>query len=108
VATVEATKEILWLRKILEALQVKQVHSTPFMIDNTSTINLAKNPKLHDRMKKINTKYHLIRHHVKAKTIHLHHCSTNEQIVDIFTKALGREKLERFRTMLGLTNIPLD
>eukprot|EP00253_Pinus_taeda_P013059 PITA_13059 len=66
VAEVEATKEIVWLRKILEDLQVKQVQSTPLMIDNTSAIKLAKNPKFHDRMKHINTKYHLIRHHVKA------------------------------------------
>eukprot|EP00253_Pinus_taeda_P015405 PITA_15405 len=96
------------LRKILEDLQVKQVQSTPLMIDNTSAIKLAKNPKFNDRMKHINTKYHLIRHLVEAKTIHLRHCSTNEQIANIFTKALGREKLERFRTMLELTNIPSD
>eukprot|EP00253_Pinus_taeda_P031898 PITA_31898 len=108
VVAAEATKEIVWLRKILEDLHVKQVQSTPLMIDNTSAIKLAKNPKLHDRTKHKNTKYHLIRHHVEAKTIHLRHCSTNEKIADIFTKALGREKLERFRTMLGLTNIPLD
>eukprot|EP00253_Pinus_taeda_P011570 PITA_11570 len=87
VATAKATKEIVWVRKILEDLQVKQVQSTPLMIDNTSTIKLAKNPKFHDRTKHINTKYHLIRHHVEAKTIHLHHCSTNEKIAE-------REKLE--------------
>eukprot|EP00253_Pinus_taeda_P034592 PITA_34592 len=107
-AAAEATKEIVWLRKILEDLQVKQVQSTPIMIDNTSAIKSAKNPKFHDRTKHINTKYHLIRHHVEAKTIHLRHCSTNEQIADIFIKALGKEKLERFRMMLGLTKIPSD
>eukprot|EP00253_Pinus_taeda_P028593 PITA_28593 len=107
-AVAEATKEIVWLRKILEYFQVEQVQSTPLMIDNTSAINLAKNPKFHDRTKHINTKYHLIRYHVEAKTIHLHHCSTNEKIADIFTKALGREKLEKFKMMLGLTNIPSD
>eukprot|EP00253_Pinus_taeda_P005760 PITA_05760 len=108
VAAVEATKEIVWLKKVIEDLQVKQVQSTPLMIDNTSAIRLAKNPKFHDRMKHINTKYHMIRRHVEAKTIHLRHCSTNEQIANIFTKALGREKLESFRMMLGLTNIPSD
>eukprot|EP00253_Pinus_taeda_P012750 PITA_12750 len=39
VAASEATKEIVWLRKILEDLQVKQVKSTPLMIDNTSAIS---------------------------------------------------------------------
>ena len=48
VAAVEVTKEIVWLRKILEDLQVKQVQSTPLMIENTSAIKLAKNPKFHD------------------------------------------------------------
>eukprot|EP00253_Pinus_taeda_P028844 PITA_28844 len=108
VAAAEATKEIVWLRKTLENLQVKQVQSTPLMINNTSAIKLDKNPKFHDRTKHINTKYHLIQDHVEAKAIHLHHYSKNKQIADIFTKALGREKFERFRTMLGLTNIPSD
>eukprot|EP00253_Pinus_taeda_P014679 PITA_14679 len=62
VAAAEATKEIVWLRKILEDLQVKQVQSTPLMIDNTYAIKLAKNPKFHDRTKHINTKYHMNRH----------------------------------------------
>jgi len=64
--------------KILEYLQIKQVHSTPLMIDYTSAIKLAQNPKLHDWTKHINTKYHLIQYHVDAKTIHLFHFSTNE------------------------------
>jgi len=48
VATTEATKEIVWLRKTLEDLEEKQVHSNPLMIDKTSAIKLAKNPKFHD------------------------------------------------------------
>eukprot|EP00253_Pinus_taeda_P006191 PITA_06191 len=48
VVAAEATKETVWLKKILEDLQVKQEQSTPLMIDNTSTIKLAKNLKFHD------------------------------------------------------------
>ena len=77
VAAAQATKEIIWLHKILEDLQEKQMTSTPLFVDNTSAIKLAKNPKFHDRTKHINTKYHLIRHHVEAKTIHLTHYSTS-------------------------------
>jgi hypothetical protein len=96
VAVVEVTKEIVWLKKILEDLQEKQVNSTPLLVDNTFAIKLANNPRFHDRTKHISTKYHLIRYHVEAKTIHLRHCSTNEQIAYIFTKALGRENFEKF------------
>jgi len=48
VVVVEATKEIVWLIKILKDLQEKHVNSTPLLIDNTSTIMLEKNPRSHD------------------------------------------------------------
>ena len=44
----KAMKEVMWLTKILEYLQEKQVHSTPLLIDNTSVINFPKNPNFHD------------------------------------------------------------
>jgi hypothetical protein len=47
------------------------VNSNPLLVDNTSAIKLAKNILFHDRTKQINTKYHLIRYHVEAKTISL-------------------------------------
>ena len=108
VASTQVTKEIIWIQKIIEDLQEKQKTSMPLFVDNTSTIQLSKNPKFHDRTKHINTKYHLIRHHVDAKTIHLTHCPTSEQITDIFTKALGREKFEKFRMLLGMSHDHLD
>ena len=71
VAAAEAMKEIVWIRKILEDLHEKQENSTPLLVENTSTIKLAKNPRFHDRTKHINTKYHLIGHHVEAKIVHI-------------------------------------
>ncbi|XP_057867591.2 secreted RxLR effector protein 161-like [Cryptomeria japonica] len=108
VVAAEATKEIVWLEKILEDFQEKQMTSMPLFVDNNFAIQLAKNPRFHDRTKHINTKYHLIRHHVETKTIHLKYCSTVEQIADIFTKALGHVKFERFRLLLGMTDVPSD
>jgi hypothetical protein len=65
VTDVEATKEIVWLGKILEYLQEKQVNSTPgLLVENTFAIKLAKNLRFHDQTKHIKTKYHLIRYHV--------------------------------------------
>jgi hypothetical protein len=45
VAATQATKEIIWLRKILEDLQEKHMTSTPLFVDNTYAIQLAKNTK---------------------------------------------------------------
>jgi hypothetical protein len=92
VAVSEAINMIVWLGKILEELQEKQVNSTPLLVDNTSSIKLDKNPRFHDQTKHINTKYHLIQYHVEVKTINLRHCSTNEKIADIFTKRTWKRK----------------
>ena len=50
----------------------------------------------------------MIQHHGEAKTVHLKHCSFNEQIAYILSKAVGREKIENFINIYGLTNTPLD
>ena len=57
--------------------------------DNLSSIQLAKNPVFHARTKHIEVHYHYIRERVLAGDIDLVYVSTEEQVADIFTKALG-------------------
>jgi hypothetical protein len=52
--------------------------------------------------------YHFIRKKVLAKEINLIHVNTKDQVVDIFTKALGIDKLKKFRQMLGVLEVDLS
>jgi uncharacterized 2Fe-2S/4Fe-4S cluster protein (DUF4445 family) len=52
--------------------------------------------------------YHFIREKVIAKEIDLIHVSTEDQIVDIFTKALSINKLKKFRKMLSVLEVDLS
>jgi hypothetical protein len=52
--------------------------------------------------------YHFIREKVLAKEIDLIHVSTEDQIADIFTKALSIDKLMKFRRMLGVLEVDLS
>ena len=61
--------------------------------DNLSSIQLARNPVFHARTKHIEVHYHYIREQVLAGDIDLVYVNTEEQMADIFTKALGAEKL---------------
>jgi hypothetical protein len=70
--------------------------------DNIGNILFANNPIYHAKTKHIEVHYHFIREKVLAKEIDLIHVSTKNQVVDIFTKALGTNKLKRFRKMLGV------
>jgi hypothetical protein len=46
--------------------------------------------------------YHFIRDKVLGKEIDLIHVSIEDQVADIFTKALGIDKLRKFRKMFSV------
>jgi hypothetical protein len=52
--------------------------------------------------------YHFIREKVLAKEIDLIHVSIEDQVADIFTKALGTDKLRKFRKMFGVLEVDLS
>jgi hypothetical protein len=64
--------------------------------DNSSSILLANNPVYHAETKHIEVHYHFIREKYLAKKFDLIHVSIEDQIANIFTKALGIDKLKRF------------
>jgi hypothetical protein len=76
--------------------------------DNIGSILLANNPVYHARTKHIEVHYHFIREKILAKEINLIHVNTEDQVADIFTKALGIDKLKKFRKMLGVLEVDLS
>ncbi len=70
--------------------------------DNISSILLANNPVYHARTKHIEVHYHFIREKVLAKEIDLIHVSIEDQVANIFTKALVKDKLKKFQKMFGV------
>jgi hypothetical protein len=53
-------------------------------------------------------RYHFIREKVLTKEIDFIHVSIEDQVVDIFTKALGTDKLKKFQKMLGVLEVDLS
>jgi hypothetical protein len=75
--------------------------------DNISSILLANNPVNHARTKHIEVHCHFIREKVLTRKINLIHVSTEDQVSDIFRKALGINKLKRFRKMFSVLKVDL-
>ena len=73
--------------------------------DNTSAINISKNCVMHAKTKHIAIKYHYVRELVEDKQVKMDYVSSEEQIVEIFTKALPKDSFEYLRGKLGV--IPL-
>ena len=93
--------QVLWMKQTLLDLGLSYDH-VPIMCDNTSAINLSKNPVLHSRTKHIEIRHHFLRDHVQKGDITLEFISTNHQIADILTKPLALERFASLRRGLGL------
>ncbi len=76
--------------------------------DNISSILLVNNPVYHARTKHIEVHYHFIKEKVLAREINLIHVSTENQVDEIFTKALGTYKIKRFLKMRGVLEVDLN
>ncbi|MCO5557292.1 hypothetical protein L7F22_010853 [Adiantum nelumboides] len=91
-----AACEVAWLELLLGDLGIQVQRPVVIHCDNLSNIQLAQNPVFHARTKHIEVHYHFIRERVLDGSIDLTFVSTDGQVADIFTKALGGEKLQRF------------
>ncbi|CAJ2637099.1 unnamed protein product [Trifolium pratense] len=91
-----AACQALWMRSVLEELQIDVKKPITLQIDNQSAINLAKNPVLHGRSKHIEARFHFLREQVNQGSLEVVHCATASQIADVMTKSL---KIDRFLTL---------
>jgi hypothetical protein len=103
-----AACEVVWLQKLLSCLGQSVDAHVFIYCDNINNILLINNPVYHASTKHIEVHYHFIREKVLAKEIDLIHVNTEDQVVDIFTKALGIDKLRKFRKMLGVLKVDLS
>ncbi len=76
--------------------------------DNISSIVFVNNSVYHARTKHIEVHYHFIKEKVLTKEIDLIHVSTEDQVANIFTKALGTNKLKKLQKMLGVLEVDLS
>ena len=72
-------------------------------MDNKSAIAVSKNPVQHGRTKHIKVNYHAIREAEKLKEVELKYYSSDEQLADIMTKAMGKYKFEKLRSRIGIS-----
>ena len=101
-AAFEASKEAIWLRALLTTIDFTPPSSTVILCDNNAAINLSEDPSLHQRVKHIDIKYHFLRERVQSNEISLAYINTNDNLADIFTKALEHRRFARLRNLLGI------
>ncbi|MCO5607299.1 hypothetical protein L7F22_061492 [Adiantum nelumboides] len=101
-AVFTATVECVWLIRPMADLGVRQDTTNTIYTDSQSAFKIARNPVFHARTKHIEVHYHYVKERLSAGEISLAYLSTQDNLADLFTKALSREKFKAFRKALGL------
>ncbi|GJW59994.1 retrovirus-related pol polyprotein from transposon TNT 1-94 [Tanacetum coccineum] len=101
--------QTLWMRSQLIDYDLS-FNKIPLYCDNKSAIPLCCNKVQHSRSKHINIIYHFIKEQVETGVVELYFVRIEYQLADIFTKALGRERLDflinKLRMRSSLEDIP--
>nr|GEY32344.1 retrovirus-related Pol polyprotein from transposon TNT 1-94 [Tanacetum cinerariifolium] len=93
--------QILWMRSQLLDYGLG-FNKIPMYCDNKSAIALCCNNVQHSRSKHIDIRYHFIKEQIKNGVIELYFINTEYQLADLFTKALGRDRIEFLINKLGM------
>ena len=93
--------QLLWMKHMLEDYGFQQGKLSLFC-DNTSAINISKNPVLHSRTKHIEIRYHFIRNLVDDDLLEMSFIPTENQLADLFTKPLDNARFESLRKAIGI------
>ncbi|KAK3027346.1 hypothetical protein RJ639_041587 [Escallonia herrerae] len=101
VATIEASKEIIWLQRLLTELGYGQV-DCKLWTDSQSAIHLAKNSAFHSRTKHIQLRYHFLRSLLEDGQLNLEKIEGNKNPADMLTKVVDSQKLSLCSTLINL------
>lgn len=102
VAANATVNQAIWIRKILADLHMEQNEPTQVYVDNQAAIAISKDPVFHGKTKHFKIKLYHLREEQKHGEVKLLYCKTEDQIADVFTKALSKARFEILRDKLGL------
>jgi len=99
------TCELKWLKGILSSLNV--IHTTSMLLhcESQAALHISQNPVFHDRTKHIEVNSHFVCDAFVIRDIRPNFVPTNEQLVDIFTKALEKQQYYFLLRKLGIRDL---
>ena len=96
----DAVQSGIWLQNLLQELGIPFVEKTVIFCDNQAAVAIGHNPSHAKYAKHIDIRWFFVRDMVKAGRFDIVYINTDENIADIFTKALAKPKLLKFRDEL--------
>uniref|UniRef100_M1DII2 Gag-pol polyprotein n=1 Tax=Solanum tuberosum TaxID=4113 RepID=M1DII2_SOLTU len=89
-----------------DSLNIMMSHSDyPSYVYNINALNMDKNPVHHKKTKQIDMRHHFLRDNVDKENMSMQFCKTEDQIVEIFAKALYSISFEKNRLKSGMLKL---
>lgn len=104
-AASDAVQQTQWLRRLLQDCTFATTRASKVLTDNTATMQIAKNSAPTKKRKLIDIPYHHLVDHVQRNTITMHYVASAYNIADMFTKALGKNKIAMHRSQLHICDL---
>jgi hypothetical protein len=95
VAISEVCAEIMFLKQVLEFMEIKVKLPIIVKVDNVGAIYLANNAVSGPRMKHVDIRYHFVRDLIEEGIIEVAFVKSEENDSDVFTKNLGEELFKK-------------
>jgi len=96
--------QLLWMKTLLGDYGFSQ-DTMIINCDNTSAINISKNPVQDSRTKHIDIRHHLLCDLVESKVVSFSFIPTENQSTDILTKPLDGSRFESLRKAIGVCDM---
>ena len=96
-----ACSQVIYMQQTLKDFGLT-ISKSPIYCDNTSAINLSKNPLHHARTKHIDIRHHFLRDNISKEIISLEFINSENQLADILTKPLSQPVFTKLRRELGI------
>jgi hypothetical protein len=96
--------QLLWMKTLLGDYGFSQ-GTMIINCDNTSAINIFRNPFQHSRTKHINIRHHFLRDLVESEVVSLSFIPTENQLADILTKPQDGGKFVSLRKAIGVCDM---
>jgi hypothetical protein len=91
-----AIQEVMYIKGILEDVNVKTTEPIEISTDNQALIAMSNNTVQHSKTKHVAIAINFVKENITSKQVKLNYLPTSEMPADLLTKHLGRIKLQKF------------
>ncbi|CAM8884740.1 unnamed protein product [Rhodiola kirilowii] len=104
-AMATSTCEIVWIHQFLTEIGLTVSVLAKLWCDNQAALHISSNPVFHERTKHIEIDCHFVHEKVQLGLIATGYMKTEDQLGDLFTKALNESRIDYLCGKLGMSDI---